>query len=145
MKSVDTCCLRLGLNPGPGSHIPVWKPQRCHALTNWAVTDKIRILNCSKHSHGSCGTKSIHDASYCWTSYQFVSVPVGSLYVTFVSIDLIHKSQNAPVPYHTMLQSVEKCAHFCSEWRIVGYGTRAFWEFWIRCIPNVSYHSGRHW
>ena len=29
--------------------------------------------------------------------------------------DLIHKSQNAPVPYPTMLHSEQKCAHFCSE------------------------------
>ena len=44
------------------------------------------------------------------------------------SIDLIHKSQNAPVPYPTMLHSEQKCAHFCSEWSIVGYGTGAFWD-----------------
>ena len=24
----------------------------------------------------------------------------------------------------------QKCAHFCSEWRIVGYGTGAFWDLW---------------
>ena len=29
----------LVLNPGPGSHIPAWKPQRCRALTNWAIRD----------------------------------------------------------------------------------------------------------
>ena len=44
-------------------------------------------------------------------------------------IDLIHKSQNAPVPYPTMPHS-EKFAHFCSEWNIVGYGTGAFWDLW---------------
>ena len=27
-------------------------------------------------------------------------------------IDLIHKSQNTPVPYPTMLHSEQKCAHF---------------------------------
>ena len=41
-------------------------------------------------------------------------------------IDLIVKSQNAPVPYPTMLHSEQKCTHFCSEWSIVGYGTGAF-------------------
>ena len=45
-------------------------------------------------------------------------------------IDLIHKSQNAPVQYPTMLHSEQKCAHFCSEWSIVGYGTGAFWDLW---------------
>ena len=38
------------------------------------------------------------------------------------------KSQNAPVPYPTMLHSEHKCAHFCSEWSIVGYGTGIFWD-----------------
>ena len=45
-------------------------------------------------------------------------------------IDLIHKSQNAPVPYATTLHSKQRCAHFCSEWSIVGYGTGAFWDLW---------------
>ena len=40
-------------------------------------------------------------------------------------IDLIHKSQNAPVPYPTMLHSKQKCVHFCLEWSTVGYGTGA--------------------
>ena len=39
-----------------------------------------------------------------------------------IIIDLIHKSQTAPAPYPTMLHSEQKCAHFCSEWSIVGYG-----------------------
>ena len=39
------------------------------------------------------------------------------------AIDLIHKSQTAPVLYPTMLHSEQKCAHFCSDWCIVGYGT----------------------
>ena len=38
-------------------------------------------------------------------------------------IDLIRKSQNSSVPYSTMLHSEQKCAHFCSEWSIVGYRT----------------------
>ena len=43
---------------------------------------------------------------------------------------LIHKSRNTPVPYPTMLHSEQKCAHFCSEWSIVGYETGAFWDLW---------------
>ena len=43
-------------------------------------------------------------------------------------IDQFHKSQNAPVPYPTMLHSEQKYAHFCSEWSLVEYGTYAFWD-----------------
>ena len=49
---------------------------------------------------------------------------------THKRIDLIYKSQNSPIPYPTMLYSEQKCAHFCSEWSIVGYGTGAFWDLW---------------
>ena len=52
-------------------------------------------------------------------------------------IDQFHKSQNAPVPYPTMLYSEQKCAHFCSEWSIVGYGTHASGDLWIRSIATV--------
>ena len=41
-------------------------------------------------------------------------------------IDLIHKSQNAPVLYPIRLHLYQKCAHFCFDWNIVGYGTGAF-------------------
>ena len=36
-------------------------------------------------------------------------------------IGLIHKSYNAHVPYPRMHHSEQKCAHFCSEWCILGY------------------------
>ena len=49
-------------------------------------------------------------------------------------MDQFHKSQNAPVPYPTILHSEQKCVHFCSEWSIVGYGTGRFWDLWIRSI-----------
>ena len=39
------------------------------------------------------------------------------------AIDQFHKSQNTPAPYPTMFHSEQKCAHFCSEWSIVRYGT----------------------
>ena len=45
-------------------------------------------------------------------------------------MDLIHKSQNAPIPYPTMLHPEPKRAHFCSEWIIMGYKTDAFWDLW---------------
>ena len=54
-----------------------------------------------------------------------------------LTIDRFHISQNAPVPYPTLFHSEQKCAHFCSEWSIVGYGTGAFWDLWIRSIAPV--------
>ena len=37
-----------------------------------------------------------------------------------------------------MQHSEQKCAHFCSEWCILGYGTGAFWDLWIRSILNIN-------
>ena len=54
-------------------------------------------------------------------------------------IDQFRRSQNAPVPYLTMLHAEQKCAHFCSEWSIVGYGAGAFWDLWIRSISLSGY------
>ena len=72
---------------------------------------------------------------YCLTlilqNFIHVVTALGSLQTLlwhvkkFVAIDQFHKFQNAPVPYPTMLHSEQKCAHFCSEWSIVGYGTGA--------------------
>ena len=63
-------------------------------------------------------------------------------------IDQFHKSQNAIVPYPTMLHSEQKCAHFCSEWSIMAYGTGAFWDLWIRsivhCLPSCYIAAGWH-
>ena len=55
-------------------------------------------------------------------------------------IDLINKSHNAPVPYPTMHHSGEKCAHFCSEWCIVGYETGKLWDLgdWPVLIKSLA-------
>ena len=37
---------------------------------------------------------------------------------------------NAPVLYPTIHHSEKKCAHCCSEWCIVRYGTGALWDYW---------------
>ena len=42
------------------------------------------------------------------------------------------------MPYPTTLHSEQKCVCFCSEWSIVGYGTGAFWNLWIRSIRTVE-------
>ena len=49
---------------------------------------------------------------------------------------LIHKSHNAPVPYPTMHHSEQKCAHFGSEWCIVGYETGTLWDLLDRSIAQ---------
>ena len=64
---------------------------------------------------------------YCWPPDTHLSS----------IIDLICISQNATVPYPTMLHSEQKCAHFCSEWSIVGYGADAFWDLWNWSIASV--------
>ena len=53
-------------------------------------------------------------------------------------INLIHKSQNAPVRYPTMLHSEQKCAHFYPEWSIMGYRTGAFWDLWNWSITRIQ-------
>ena len=63
--------------------------------------------------------------------------------VTHPQIDLIKKIPNAHIPYPRMLHSEQKCAHFCSEQSILGYGTGAFWDLWncsIGSIPPVESH-----
>ena len=54
---------------------------------------------------------------------------------------LIHKSHSAPVPYPTMHHSEQKCAHFCSDWCILGYGTGALWDLWDWSIEFTVYPS----
>ena len=73
-------------------------------------------------------------------------VPDTDIYKDIDAYDVVRlnwpdsESQNAPVPYPRMLHSEQKCAHFCSEWSIQGYGTGAFWDLWnwsivIECNP----------
>ena len=86
----------------------------------------------------SCGLNdwiTLHHTQYLCTWFalfetgQFYPYRSGSLH-WHQAIDLIHKSQNSPVPYPTMLHSEQKCAHLCSEWSIVEYETGAFWDSW---------------
>ena len=37
-----------------------------------------------------------------------------------------------------MHQPEQKCAHFCSEWCIMGYGTSASWVLWVWSIMWIS-------
>ena len=55
------------------------------------------------------------------------------------SIDLIHKSHNALVPYPKMHHSEQKCTHLCSQWCIVGYGKGALRDLLDWSITCFSY------
>ena len=94
---------------------------------------------CSKTQPVIC--RFPHKGAMIWNFVSFFVVGLGAHEILLffvepssVAIDQFHKSQNAPVPYPTILHSEQKCAHFCSEWSIVRYGTGAFWDLWIRSI-----------
>ena len=72
------------------------------------------------------------DRLYAWVKCQNCVITLVSRAHRTIRIDKFHKSQNAPVPHPRMLHSEQKCAHFCSEWSILGYATGAFWDLWIR-------------
>ena len=56
---------------------------------------------------------------------------------TVPRIDQIPISYIVPVPYPTMHHSEQRCAHLCSEWGIVGYGTGALWNLWDWSVMNA--------
>ena len=64
-----------------------------------------------------------------------------SITIWFRVIDQIRKFHNAPVPCPTLLHPEQKYAHFCSEGCIVGYGTGALWDGFLRlvCCPVPYY------
>ena len=49
----------------------------------------------------------------------------------------IFKWENVVV--HGSIEGKVICAPFCSEWSIVGYGTSAFWDLWIKSIIHNEY------
>ena len=49
------------------------------------------------------------------------------------------------VPYPPLPYSEQKCAHSCSEWSIVRYGTGAFWDLWITGVfMGFNNHHGMY-
>ena len=46
-----------------------------------------------------------------------------------------HKPHNAPVTHPATHHSEQKCAHFCSEWYILGYESGALWDLCMLFIP----------
>ena len=75
-----------------------------------------------------------------WTSFVVCVLAIwmgmwgGRCWPSCYWIDQSIKSHNAPVPYPTMHHSEQKCAQFCSEWCIVGYGAGELWDVWtVKC------------
>ena len=75
-------------------------------------------------------TKGTFTQFQLWAHTHLREIRPGASLIMIQPVELIHKSQNAPVPYPIMFHSEQKCAHFCSEWSIVGYGTGALWDLW---------------
>ena len=67
-----------------------------------------------------------------WNPTLWLNSP--SVCLSLCIIDHFRKSHKAPVPYPTMHHSEQKCAHFCSEWCIVGYGTGVLRDLCNRSI-----------
>ena len=99
-----------------------------NTLLNNRAPIQIIIWCCRKcHAHGLHG--------FCLTRCD-LNIVVTMRATTYVmingkchmEIDQFHKSQNAPVPYPTMLHSEQKCANFCSKWSIAVNGSRSTQE-----------------
>ena len=72
----------------------------------------------------------IYDFDY----YKMTNVLINVMFNQGHTNKPISLTQNASAPHPTMLHSEQKCAHFCYECSIIGYGTGAFWDLWIRSI-----------
>ena len=59
------------------------------------------------------------------------------------TIDQIHISYDAPIPYPIIHFSEQKCAHFSSEWCFVGYETGVFVGSIVKPVPDPVISSTR--
>ena len=104
---------------------------------------KIRFVPCnvrivedtlSRRIHHSCslieGARNLHAEAHegAWPAY--LSIP--GVFCRGLGTSVWNRRFNAiltnrtmHVPYPTIHRSEQKCAHFCSEWCIMGYGTGA--------------------
>ena len=92
-------------------------------------------------------TSNAENVSIWWRHHVEYISRIMHMFFLFVavwhwSIDQCHKSQNGPVPYPTMLHSVQKCAHFCSEWHIVGYGTSVLLDLYPYHLELFWWYRG---
>ena len=102
--------------------------------------DSMAVLTCAEK------TEFIIKFKVLW---KMISEHVPCTKLCDTKIDQINKSHSAPVPYPTMLHLEQKCAHFCSEWCIVGYGTGAQWDLfkwpldstWSVMLMRLTHHD----
>ena len=104
----------------------------------WNVSHLVHAWMCWEPQLFSCMNELVGQTS----GNNWVIAATSCILYGRQSIDQIHKSHNAPVTYPqelitvisswhpAMHHSEQKCAHFCSEWCIVGYGTGALWDLW---------------
>ena len=111
-------CLGLCVNALRSSQLTTWS--RSTTLKGTPIYDITRFIKIDKDRKGSTRVMT------GWLQ----TIPSKTCKWRLHNSDIIHKSQNAPVPYPTTLHSEQKRAHFCSEWGIVGYGKGAFWDLW---------------
>ena len=88
-------------------------------------------------------TQRINFTLYLWTQsppylYKTYSSDCVKTYTSVFFTAVCNRpdtqSNNAPVPYPTMHNSEQKCAHFCSEWCTVGHEVAVLWDLWIWSI-----------
>ena len=111
----------------------------CNIVSSFVILHSSLLLYCSvifyNFTYSTTMTCMGHTFGILW---NHISHPITwILWGKWLQIDLIKNSQNAPVPYPTMLHSEQKCAHFCSEWNSMAYGISAFWNLW-NCDIAIS-------
>ena len=78
----------------------------------------------------------------CWdlTVWQGTRIVAPTMAPGRHTLDLLHKSHNAPVSYHKMHHFVtENCTHVhisVTKWHIVGYLPDALWDLWDASVEN---------
>ena len=149
-----------------GCTVAVWEclsnfiPHSIDWACNKLSTTGIKLNHVSKKGYGACEWTNQMDHVYLMLEYTLV-IFKWSLYVTprilFIlslvnyysgtrscsqlSLHLLHKSHNAPVPYPTIQHFVtEMCTHVhisVTKWCIMGYlsGT---WDLWDGCFELVD-------
>ena len=110
------------------------------------VADLIEIIPKISRSSLNLLPFSLSTSNQDWLKFQFQRQVSCKFWANFlhkncqwqytgpVLIMRIEHYHKAPVPYPTMHHSEQKCAHFCSEWCIVGCGIGALWDLWIWSI-----------
>ena len=87
-------------------------------MGKWTILIQYEVMH--NHNKNKANSNHVH---ILWDILHLFHETFRSSQCPVSNTELIHKSHSAPVPYPTMHHSEQKCAHFCSEWCIMGYGT----------------------